>query len=92
MRKVLAGFVANMTGSALAAYIAYFSPFLDEAKFFYLICFPIWSAGTISQDPTFTAFVPITAEYGFKIPGYEPLILSLIGLSGISLILLRIKK
>jgi len=92
VKAVLAGFIANMTGSVAAGYIAYFSDHLDEAKFFYLTCFPKWSAGTIVQDPTFSAFIPITGGGGFRIPGYEPLILSLIGLTGISLILLRIKK
>lgn len=94
VRAVLAGFIANMTGSAFAGLIAFFTPFLDSAKFFYMTCFPIWSGGTISQDPTFTAFVPISEDVDgdTRIPGYEPLILSLIGLSGISLILLRIKK
>ena len=89
IKSVLAGFIANMTGSALAGLIAFFTPNLDNAKFFYLTCFPTWSGGTITQDPTFTVFTPIVAS---KIPGYEPIFLSIIGLCGISLILLRIRK
>ncbi len=33
VRSVLAGFIANITGSVAAGYIAYFSDHLDEAKF-----------------------------------------------------------
>ncbi len=89
VRAILAGFIANITGSGLAGLIAFFSPHLDEAKFFYLTCFPIWSGGTINQDPTFTVYVE---DEGRRISGFEPLILSVVGLSGISLILFRISK
>ena len=88
-RLVLARFIANMTGSARAGLVTFFTPKLDEAKFFYLTCFPIWSGGTISQDPTFIVY---THEESGRILGFEPLILSLIGLSGISLILFQIRK
>ncbi len=91
VRSVLAGFIANMTGSKYAGLIAFFTPHLDEAKFFYLTCFPIWSGGTINQDPTFTVFVAIESS-ARKIPGYEPIILSLLGLCGISLTILTIRK
>ncbi|MFX1364906.1 MAG: hypothetical protein ACFE9Y_08280 [Promethearchaeota archaeon] len=89
IRLVLAGIIANLTGSKLAGLIGFFSPFLDEAKFFYLTCFPVWSGSTINQDPTFTVYVE---EEGRRISGYGPLTLFLIGISGISLITFRISK
>jgi len=89
VRAVLAGIIANLTGSAWAGWIAFFTPHLDEAKFFYLTCFPIWSGGTINQDPIFTVYIE---EESRRISGFEPFILSLIGLSGISLIIFKIKK
>ena len=89
VRAVLAGMIANLTGSKLAGLIAFFTVDLDKAKFFYLTCFPIWSGGTINQDPTFIVYIE---GEGRRISGFEPLILSLISLSGISLIVLRISK
>ncbi len=89
IRSVLALMIANLTGSGLAGLIGFFSPILEDAKFFYLTCFPVWSGGTINQDPTFTVYIE---NEGKRISGFEPLILSLIGVAGISLIIFRISK
>ncbi|MFX1502591.1 MAG: hypothetical protein ACFFDH_16640 [Promethearchaeota archaeon] len=89
IRLVVAGMVANLTGKGLLGLLAFFSPLLDQAKFFYLTCFPVWSGGTINQDPTFTVY---TEGEGRRIPGFGPLILSLVGISGVSLITFRLSK
>ncbi|MFW9990288.1 MAG: hypothetical protein ACFFC3_16730, partial [Candidatus Odinarchaeota archaeon] len=89
VRSILAGMIGILTGSDAAAVISFLTLNLDDAKFFYLTCFPIWSGGTINQDPTFTVYVE---EEGSRISGFEPLILSLIGISGISVIIFKVSK
>ncbi|GAB4306053.1 MAG: hypothetical protein Kow0069_02420 [Promethearchaeota archaeon] len=49
-----AGFVGNVTGDGRA----FLYTFLHSAEvdFYYLTCFPVWSGGTISQDPVFVVY------------------------------------
>jgi hypothetical protein len=54
-----AGFIGNITGSVAALLITLVKAF--EVQFYYLTCFPVWSGGTINQDPVFSAFVDIPA-------------------------------
>lgn len=66
---------------------------LANKKFFYLTCFPKWENGQIAQDPTFTAYIETpTNGGGLGIPGYEPFIVGLTSIAGVSIIYLGIKR
>ncbi|MBN1801961.1 MAG: hypothetical protein JW891_10670 [Candidatus Lokiarchaeota archaeon] len=93
----IAGFIGNLTETRagirvlLAAYILSHLSSVSVG-FYYVTCFPDWAGGTIEQDPTFTAYTSaITGENG-GIPGYEPWLIGLAGLCGISFVLYRIRK
>jgi hypothetical protein len=104
---IIAGYIWNIT----QPYISEFGPLVQIAygialvlsvaaqlttnKFFYLTCFPTWNGATISQDPTFTAYVDApesTTDGGGKIPGYEPLIVGLVSIAGVTVVFMRIRK
>lgn len=53
----------------------------DQTDFFYLTCFPKWSGATINQDPTFTAYVVSDITSGRRIPGYDLMLIGLVGIA-----------
>ncbi len=92
----IAGFVGNLTEVgeyARLRLVAYILTHLSSVSvgFYYVTCFPQWAGGTIEQDPTFTAYT--SAIPGDEaIPGYEPWLIGLAGLCGISFILYKARK
>ncbi len=92
MRSLLSLAIAQMTGSFWAGLTALFSSRLDDAQFFYLTCFPTWSGYSIKQDPTFSVYVtpPEDDNNGRRIPGFEPLLISLIGLCVVSTVVITL--
>lgn len=67
---------------------------LVDVDFFYLTCFPKWSGETIEQDPTFTAYVvsDLSSSAGRRIPGFDLLIIGLIGIASMAIGIILIKK
>jgi hypothetical protein len=90
----LAQLIANATGASEAGIIEKIQFYnrvyssLGGAKFFYLTCFPKWSGGTITQDPTFTVYVPAQAT-GRRIPGYVMGVLTLVSMISISILIYK---
>ncbi len=90
---LLAGFVGNITRK-LGVLLLILAQ-VDLVDFYYVTSFPVWSGGTINQDPTFTAYgsssIGDVSDKG-AIPGYELWIISILSLMGISMILIKLKK
>ncbi len=89
---IINGIIGNITGanaviSGLASGIL--AAQLDLADFIYVTCFPEWSGGSITQDPTFTAYANVPNS---NIPGFELIFVSIAGLMGLSYVVLRIRK
>lgn len=83
---LIAGFVGNITGNAFGWVTTLLK--MNEVKFYYATCFPEWAGQTITQDPTFTAYVGTSTN----IPGYDLIIVSVIGLMGTTYVFFKIKK
>ncbi|TXT64716.1 MAG: hypothetical protein BAJALOKI3v1_170001 [Promethearchaeota archaeon] len=87
VRTLMGTLVAKLTGSPLAGLLTLFNSRIDTAQFYYVTCFPEWSGGSIEQDPTFSVYI-----LDGRIPGFDLLVISLIGLCGAVLIAIKVKK
>ncbi len=85
---LVGGFVGNISGDNRVWGYVFLKLLFEKPDFFYLTCFPKWYGLSINQDPTFTVFV----EASEAIPGYEPVILAVVGITGIGSTILIIKK
>jgi len=84
---LIAGFVGNITGRAAAFWTTLFK--MNEVEFYYGTCFPEWSGQTITQDPTFTAYVSPSSS---KIPGYELILTTFVGIIGVIYVIVKIRR
>ena len=84
---LIAGFIGNITGSPFGWLTTLAK--MNDVKFYYATCFPEWAGQTITQDPTFTAYVSTTST---NIPGYELILTTAIGSIGIIYVFIKIKK